>query len=340
MYGYSKQEALGRISHVILCTVFPRPLPEIEAALLREGRWEGELMHTTHDGSRIVVASRWVLQRDKNGQPSGVMEINNDITARVQAEQQLRELNQQLEDRVRRRTAELETANKELEAFSYSVSHDLRGPLRTMDGFSQALMEDHASSLNEKGQHYLNRIRTAAQKMGQLIDDMLQLSRLTRAEMRVRPIDLSEMATKLIEELRASEPGRQVDVHIEPGLEVTADPGLLQVALYNLFTNAWKFTSRRERALIEFGQVSNGLRTAFFVRDNGAGFDMRYADHLFSPFQRLHAEEDFKGTGIGLATVHRIIRRHDGRIWAEAAEGQGATFYFELGSESAQQRIN
>ncbi len=231
----------------------------------------------------------------------------------------------------------LEAANKELEAFSYSVSHDLRGPLRTMDGFSQALLEDHSQRLDEKGLHYLGRIRTAAQKMGQLIDDLLQLSRLSRAEMQIRSVDMSEMAREVIDELQGREPDRNVDVHIEPGLEVRGDPGLLQVALYNLLSNAWKFTSRRERALIEIGRVKDLPNATFFVRDNGAGFDMQYANHLFSPFQRLHADEEFKGTGIGLATVQRIFRRHHGRIWAEAAEGKGATFYFELDSKSTRQ---
>jgi PAS domain S-box-containing protein len=284
------------------------------------------------DGVFRPFLTRVVPVKDAEGKVIRWFGTNTDISAQKQAEEQIRELNQQLEDRVRRRTAELETANKELEAFSYSVSHDLRGPLRTMDGFSQALMEDHSGGLDEKGRHYLDRIRAAAQRMGHLIDDLLQLSRLSRAEMQIRPVDLSAMALKVIDELQGSEPARIVDVHIEPGLVVRGDPGLLHVAMYNLLTNAWKFTSRRERALIEFGRVSDRSLPAFFVRDNGAGFDMQYAEHLFSPFQRLHAEEQFKGTGIGLATVQRIIRRHYGRIWAEAAEGKGATFYFELGS--------
>jgi PAS domain S-box-containing protein len=237
----------------------------------------------------------------------------------------------QAEDALRESQRGLEEANKELQPFSYSVSHDLRGPLRTMDGFSQALLEDHSENLDEKGRHYLTRIRTAAQRMGLLIDDLLQLSRLTRIEMRARPVDLSAMAMELIGELRDSEPGRDVEVRVEPGLEALGDPGLLQVALQNLFSNAWKFTSRREHAVIEFGVLNDQPGPVFFVRDNGAGFDMQYANHLFSPFQRLHADEEFKGTGIGLATVQRIIRRHVGRIWAEAAQGQGATFYFQLG---------
>jgi len=336
LYGWTKAEAIGKHSHTLFQTRFPQDLKEIDEQLMRTGSWSGELIHKTKDGREIVVHSKWLAQFDAQGNVLEVLESNADITARKQAEIQIRELNQQLEERVRRRTAELLTANKELEAFSYSVSHDLRGPLRTMDGFSQALLEDHSDGLDEKGRHYVNRIRTAAQRMGQLIDDLLQLSRLSRSEMQMKTVDLSELAAAVIEDLRSREAGRNVEVHISPKLEVRGDPGLLQVALYNLLTNAWKFTSRRKDALIEFGRIANQPSPTFFVRDNGAGFDMQYADHLFNPFQRLHSDEEFKGTGIGLATVQRIIRRHYGRIWAEAAEGQGATFYFELDSQSDQ----
>ena len=281
-----------------------------------------------HVESRLRAADgsyRWFLMlgealRDAEGSIVQWFGTCTDIADLKQAEDALRESQRGLED-----------VNKELQSFSYSVSHDLRGPLRTMDGFSQALLEDHSQHLDEKGRHYVTRIRTAAQRMGRLIDDLLQLSRLTRVEMRVKPVDLSAIALAVIGELRDSEPGRNVEVQIEPGLETRGDPGLLQVALQNLLSNAWKFTSRREHAVIEFGRVNGQPDSAFFVRDNGAGFDMQYADHLFSPFQRLHADEEFKGTGIGLATVQRIIRRHSGRIWAEAAEEQGATFYFQLG---------
>jgi PAS domain S-box-containing protein len=334
LYGWSKEEAIGQQSHALFQTKFPQRLEEIDEQLKRTGSWTGELIHRTKDGREITVYSKWLAQFDAQGNVTDVLESNADITARKKAEQQIQELNQQLEDRVRRRTAELETANKELETFSYSVSHDLRGPLRTMDGFSQALLEDHSGALDEKGKHYVDRIRKAAQKMGQLIDDLLQLSRIGRSDMQIKVVNLSELALAVIDELRVNDPDRKVDVTIEPGLEVRGDPGLLQVALYNLLSNAWKFTSRREGARIEFGRVKDRPRTAFFVRDNGAGFDMQYADHLFSPFHRLHADEEFKGTGIGLATVQRIIRRHRGSIWAEASQEKGATFYFELGPQS------
>lgn len=331
LYGWTRDEALGQRAHLLFQTKFPQPLEEIEEHLKLTGSWSGELVHRTKDGREIIVFSKWLAQIDAQGNVTEVLESNADITARKQAEQEVSELNQQLEDRVRRRTAELETANKELEAFSYSVSHDLRSPLRTMDGFSQALLEDHSEGLDDKGKHYVNRIRTAAQRMGSLIDDLLQLSRLTRAEVQVKSVDLTAIAESIVADLETSNPERKVEVRIQPGLEVRGDPGLLEIALENLISNAWKFTSRRDSALIEFGKLNDRPKPTFFVRDNGTGFDMQYADRLFSPFQRLHTAEEFRGTGIGLATVQRILRRHYGSTWAEAVEGQGATFYFEIG---------
>ena len=229
------------------------------------------------------------------------------------------------------RTTELQAANQELEAFSYSVSHDLRAPLRSIDGFSQAVLEDYADKLDDQGKDYLNRVRTATQRMGHLIDDMLTLSRVTRAEMLRGTVDLSALAADVLAELQKSEPERKVDWHIESGLVAQGDAQLLRVALVNLLGNAWKFTGKTASAKIEFGAMRNadGM-TEFFVRDNGAGYDMSYADKLFGAFQRLHLASDFPGTGIGLATVQRIVHRHGGRVWAEGAEGKGATFYFTL----------
>jgi signal transduction histidine kinase len=231
--------------------------------------------------------------------------------------------------------AKLSTANKELEAFSYSVSHDLRAPLRTIDGFSHALLEDCAERLDEAGKDYLNRIRAATQRMGLLIDDLLNLSRLSRAEMKRRILDLSSLANSIASELRKAHPARQIEVRIEKGLVAIADPGLLRVVLENLLSNAWKFTSKREVAQVEFGLDGGKDTPSFFVRDNGAGFDPAYADRLFGAFQRLHATSEFAGTGVGLATVQRIIHRHGGRIWAESAVDQGATFYFTLGETAS-----
>ncbi|MHB9022982.1 MAG: PAS domain S-box protein [Armatimonadota bacterium] len=249
-----------------------------------------------------------------------------DITDRKRAEAEIKRLNDELQHHVE----QLVATNKELEAFSYSVSHDLRAPLRSIDGFSNILMENYPDRLDERGKDYLTRVRTAAQRMARLIDDMLNLSRIGRAEMHWESVDLSEITALVVEDLRQRDPERQVDVEITPGVQVNGDPALLHIVLDNLLGNAWKFTSHRQQARIEFGMTTQDDELVYFVRDNGAGFDMSYADKLFTPFQRLHTEEEFPGTGIGLAIVQRIIARHGGRIWAEGTEGQGATFYFTL----------
>ena len=225
---------------------------------------------------------------------------------------------------------ELERKNSELEAFSYSVSHDLRAPLRSIDGFSQLLLEDHAGKLDAKGQDYLRRVRESAQRMGELIDDLLLLSRVGRAELSRDQIDLSSIARAVFEELKNKDPPRQITLCSEDQLLVEADSRLMRVAFDNLLGNAWKFTAKISEARIDVGLGQQEGGTVFFVRDNGAGFNMNYAENLFRPFQRLHSESDFPGTGIGLATVHRIIDRHGGRIWAEGAVGRGATFYFTI----------
>jgi light-regulated signal transduction histidine kinase (bacteriophytochrome) len=225
-------------------------------------------------------------------------------------------------------TSELQAANKELEAFSYSLSHDLRGPLRSIDGFSQLLLEDCSDRLDERGKDYLQRVREACQRMAQLTEDMLTLSRLTRREMRKEAVDLSTLAQIIAAALQQTDPQRRAEFVIAAGVVAIGDAGLLRAALENLLGNAWKFTGRVPQARIEFGCAEQP--PIYFVRDNGAGFDMAYADKLFGVFQRLHTEREYPGTGIGLATVQRIIHRHGGRIWAEAAVGQGATFYFTL----------
>jgi signal transduction histidine kinase len=252
----------------------------------------------------------------------------------VRNETRLRQHNaivERLNDEITRNATQIEAANKELEAFSYSVSHDLRAPLRAIDGFSQVLLEDYADRLDDQARDYLNRVRSATQRMGHLIDDMLTLSRVTRAEMRRGIVDLSMLAADVLAELQKSEPERKVDWRIESGLIAEGDAPLLRVALVNLLGNAWKFTGKTANAKIEFGAMRNADgATEFFVRDNGAGFDMAYADKLFGAFQRLHLASEFPGTGIGLATVQRIIHRHGGRVWAEGAVGKGATFYFSL----------
>lgn len=283
--------------------------------------------------------------------PDGLSIYFQDITARKKAEEErdhllraekdarmaleikseeVRKLNAELEQRVHRRTLELENALKELESFSYSVSHDLRAPLRTIEGFSHALLEFYASQLNEKSREYLGRIAAAAAHMAELIDSLLQLSRVSRTDLIFEEVNLSEVVMEIIRTLRETGAGRQVEIRVQPDVYAAGDKKLLYIALQNLVSNAWKFTSQKEDAAIEFGIEEKADGSVCFVRDNGAGFDMAFASKLFRAFQRLHHEKEFQGTGIGLATAHKIIQRHGGTIWAEAREKKGATFYFTL----------
>ena len=267
------------------------------------------------------------LARDFNAMSAAVRERTEQLQKRDEA---ISAMNADLTQRVRARTAELEATNKELEAFSYSVSHDLRAPLRAVDGFSQALLEDYGKQLDATGQNYLQRVRAGAQNMGALIDDMLKLSRVTRTPLQPAAVDLSAMAREIVSQLRHNEPGRNVRIDIADGLGAHGDPGLLRVVLENLLGNAWKYTGKTTSAQISFDAERHEGRTIFRIRDNGAGFDMRYADKLFGAFQRLHSPHEFPGTGVGLATVARILERHGGRVWAESEPGKGATFYLEI----------
>jgi len=239
--------------------------------------------------------------------------------------------NADLEERVRKRTEQLEASNKELEAFCYSVSHDLRAPLRSIDGFTHALIESYSETLDPVAREYLQRVRAASLRMSQLIDDLLHLSRVGRREMRIQDVDLSELAANVAHDLQKGDPARQVDLVIAPGLRARADERLIRIALENLLGNAWKFTSRKPQARIEFGSESRDGKPVYFVKDDGAGFDMAYADKLCTPFQRLHANHEFPGSGIGLAIVQRIISRHNGKISGQGTPEKGATFYFSIG---------
>ena len=498
LYGFTKEEAVGRISHELLHTEFPEPLERIKEQLQHTGTWEGELVHRKRDGGRIVVSSLWVLHRDAKGKPARILEVNSDITARKKAEEllagqavelarqaevlarqaevlarqaeelarsrealetqtlmlqsvlgsmaeglvaadeqgefvlwnaaaekilgigatnlapqewsehygffltdtvtpfpsdqlplvralhgevsttemfvrnhvlaegawieasgrprkdkdgvvrggvvafrditqrraderEIRKLNDELEHRVVERTAQLETANKELEAFSYSVSHDLRAPLRHISGFSQILMEEFGSTLDPSAQHYLERIQAGAQKMGLLVDELLNLARVGRHALRLQPTRLNAMVAEVIAILQPDCEGRQVEWMIADLPAVECDPVLVKQVFQNLLANALKFTRPRARAVIEVSHKEEDGQPVFMVRDNGVGFSMKYVDKLFGVFQRLHSAEEFEGTGIGLVTVQRIVHKHGGRVWAEGELDKGAAFYFTLG---------
>lgn len=257
--------------------------------------------------------------------------LEQDVAARRLAEQEVTRLNQELEERVRQRTTELESANRELGAFTYSVSHDLRAPLRAIHGFTHLVGLESGDQISEQARQYLARVQAAVERMESLIDDLLRLSQVSQRVMKPERVDLSAMAAGVAREIQAGEFARRVEWVIEPDLVATGDAGLLRIVLENLLGNAWKYSGKREAARIEFGYAADGENAGFFVRDNGVGFDMRYAERLFVAFHRLHSPAEFPGTGIGLATVSRIIHRHGGRIWAEGKVGEGACFCFSLG---------
>lgn len=284
----------------------------------------------TKSGRERIIAWHNSILRDQTGKIIGSLASGEDITERKQAEEEIRRLNEELEERVRQRTAQLTASNKELATFSYSVSHDLRAPLRGIDGFSKALLEDYSHILDEEGKDYLNRVRSASQHMGRLITDILKLSQVSRSRIEYETVDLSAITHQFCEGLHKTQPDRRVELVIAPNIKVQGDAALLRSMMENLLDNAWKFSSTRERSRIEFGFEQIEGEKVYHIHDNGVGFDMTYADKLFVAFQRLHKATEFPGTGVGLATVQRVINRHDGRIWAESAVEKGAAFYFTL----------
>ncbi len=323
LLGYAAAEMLGRSPRELLAEESAAANEVIGRALTDGRAHEGEVRLRHKSGRLVDVHLSLSPMQDVQGRPAGTIVYALDVSARRRAE-----------ELVRQRSRQLEAVNEELEAFSYSVSHDLRAPLRAIEGFSRAMVEDYGATLDDTARDYLDRINRGAKRMGQLIEDLLMLSRVSRGSLQWGEVDLSALAAEIAETLRAAEPERRVTLDITPGIAARADPNLLRVALQNLLDNAWKYTRIREHAHIEFGVLDEGGQPVFYVRDDGVGFDPRFADKLFRPFQRLHRVDEFEGTGIGLATVHRIVRRHGGRVWAESEPDRGATFYFTLGGEA------
>jgi len=329
--GFTRDEAVGSSTIALDLWADSRDRDRLISALRTGGSvrdLEFDFRVKSGDVLQCFIAGADI---DVGGEPH-ILTVVRDVTEQRRAEAEILRLNAELEQRVAARTAELEAANAELESFAYSVSHDLRAPLRALDGFSKILLDDYGPRLDEEGRSHLDRIRAADQRMGTLIDALLELSRLNRGELQRERLDLSELARRVAAELAETEPARTVELRIAEGLEARADTRLARALLANLLGNAWKFTARHETARIEVGAAEGdgADEHVFFVRDDGAGFDMAYSDKLFGAFQRLHSTSEFPGLGIGLATVKRIVRRHGGRVWAEGAVEKGATFFFTL----------
>lgn len=331
--GYSRREVIGNTSRLLWGPKTQHAeLDRIRAAMEKWGHVRSEVVVYTKAGMELWLEIDITPITDETGRYTHWVAVERDVTERRQQQQEILSLNRDLEDRVLLRTAQLATANKELESFAYSVSHDLRSPLNTIHGFSQLLAKIDAEHISEKGKHYLNRIGVGVMQMGELIEGLLTLAHLSREQLKSECVDLSVLARRIENDCREREPERQVQMNIHDGLTAHGDPRLLSAVLQNLLANAWKFSSKKPQARIEVGsELGAEGDTIFFVRDNGAGFDMAFTHKLFGTFERLHSPGDFPGTGIGLATVKRVIERHGGRVWAEGKPNGGATFFFTLG---------
>jgi PAS domain S-box-containing protein len=333
IFGYTEQEFLKQTSRTL---THPADLEfsdrHYQKLIAGKSKFvDFEKRYLRKDGSVIWGHTTGAVVCDSNNRPIYIVSLIQEVTERKLAEEELVKLNQELEMRVSERTRELELANREMESFTYSVSHDLRAPLRAIDGFSEALLEDYADKLDDDGKTYLRYLRDGSRDMSELIDGLLTLSCSTRGELMREQVDLSVLAKSVLAELYRAEPERQVSAQVAEDMWVDADARLLKAVLKNLLGNAWKYSSQESDSCIEVGVKEQEGRSVYFVKDNGAGFDMTFADKLFIPFHRLHRADEFSGTGIGLATVERIIHRHGGSVWAESAVGEGATFFFTLG---------
>jgi len=329
--GYSETEAIGATPDILKSGKTPASTYTALWNTIKDGHtWTGELYNRKKNGAFYWDFSTISPITDSSGHITHFLSIQTDVSERKALEEELNVYHNELEDLVKKRTVELESANKELESFSYSVSHDLRAPLRSISGFSQIILEDYNSALDEEGQSLLSRVIDNTQRMSELIDDLLELSRLGRKELNTGTVDFDGLVAETVREIQSDNGQRNITFTCNPLGTVTADQRLLKIVIENLLGNAWKYTSKIEKATIEMGKLEGGDKTVFYVKDNGAGFDMTYVDKIFGAFQRLHNRDEFEGTGIGLATVQRIINRHGGRIWAESNVGKGASFYFTL----------
>jgi len=331
---YARAELLGQDHRIINSGWHPKALIKDLWATIGHGKvWKGELKNKARDGSYYWVDTTIVPFLGTDGKPRQYVAIRADITERKRAEEQIKQLNSELEKRVSLRTGELEAANQELAAFSYSISHDLRAPLRAMAGFARILEKELAGQTSDDARHAMERIRANAAKMGDLVDGLLDFASLGRRPLAKRKVSPAVIARGVCEELRSETEGRNVEIEITELPQCETDPTLLKQVFANLLSNAVKYTRGRNPAVIKVGSSQHGEETVYFVRDNGAGFDMKYAGKLFQVFQRLHRADQFEGTGVGLAIVHRIVQRHGGRIWTESQLDQGTTFYFTIGHD-------